>query len=244
MLAKGEPMQPEIDKQKMREMLLGSDLLRTIPEHEFDAVARGLRQLRFPRGSMIFQKGGEGRSVMFLAAGRVKIVSVSPDGTEVIHNIIEVGEIFGEMALLDGKPRCADAIAAIDCEVVEFSRPNFLAILERNPGVGVEMMAILCDRIRQSTAFVEDAVLLDAGTRLLNRLRALADQYGRPDSDGKTLRIEHGLSQQEIGESVGLTRVSINRLLGRWRAEGLIEDGRGYIVIRDSAFLKGSGALG
>ena len=69
----------------MREMLLGSDLLRTIPEHEFDAVARGLRQLRFPRGSMIFQKGGEGRSVMFLAAGRVKIVSVSPDGTEVIH---------------------------------------------------------------------------------------------------------------------------------------------------------------
>jgi CRP-like cAMP-binding protein len=136
------------------------------------------------------------------------------------------------MALLDGKPRSADAVAAADSEIIELAREDFLDILRRNPEAAIEMMAILCGRIRQATSFVEDAVLLDSRARLLQRVKSLADQFGKVDGDG-AVRIEHRLSQQEIGKSVGLTRVSVNRLLSQWRSEGLIKDGRGYLVVPD-----------
>lgn len=220
-----------ISSLRLRELLHSSDLLRAIPERELDTLAGRVRRSRHARGELIFTRGDAGTGVMLLVSGRVKIVSVSQSGTEVIYNIIEPGEIFGELALLDGKPRSADAIAAVDSEVVELARRDFLEVMARNPDMATAIMVILCGRIRQTTSFVEDAVLLDAGTRLLHRLEALAEQYGRRGPAG--LRIEHGLSQQEIGESVGLTRVSINRLLSQWREAGLIEDGRGFIVIRD-----------
>lgn len=218
-------------RSELREMLGSSELLEAIPEHELDELTQRVRRRTLPRGQVLFMKGDEGSSLMFVASGRVKIISLAPSGSEVIHNLIEAGQIFGEMALLDGKPRSADAVSAVDSEVFEFSRQDFLAILKRNPDAAIRMMEILCGRIRRSTDFVEDAVLLDAGTRLLHRIRALADQFGSPASGSSSLRIDHGLSQQEIGESVGLTRVSVNRLLGQWRVGGLIEDGRGYIVV-------------
>jgi len=222
-----------IGKEDFRSLLRSSDLLEQIPDHEVDDLARRVRLVRCARGKMIFMKRDEGADVMFVLSGRVKIVSTAPSGAEVIHNIIEAGQVFGEMALLDGKPRSADAIAAVDSEIVELSRKDFLEVLLRNPQSAVKMMEILCGRIRQSTSFVEDAVLLDSGTRLLHRLKTLAEQYGKPEPDGRGQRIDHKLSQQEIGESVGLTRVSVNRLLSQWRSEGLIEDGRGYVIIPD-----------
>lgn len=227
-----------IDSRQLRDMLRSSDVLRAIPEHELDPLAARLRRSRYTRGRLLFTKGDEGTGVMLVVSGRVKIVSVSPSGGEVILNIIEPGHVFGEMALLDGKPRSADAIALLDSEVVELSRKDFLDVLGRNPDAAVQMMVVLCDRIRQATSFVEDAVLLDSAARLLHRLKALAEQYGRTEADGRSLRVEHGLSQQELGESVGLTRVSINRLLGQWRERGLVEGGRGWLVIRDLAALE------
>lgn len=222
-----------IGKDELRHLLRGSDLLGQIPDHEIEKLAGRVRRIHCPRGKLIFMKRDEGTEVMIVARGRVKIVSASPAGTEVIHNIIEAGQVFGEMALLDGKPRSADAIAAVDSEIVELSRKDFLDVLRRNPEAAIQMMAILCGRIRQSTSFVEDAVLLDAGTRLLNRIKTLSDQYGAPSKHEGAIRIEHRLSQQEIGESVGMTRVSVNRLLSGWASQGWIERGRGWIEILD-----------
>jgi CRP-like cAMP-binding protein len=221
-----------IGREELWELLRGSDLLGRIPKHEIDQLTKRVRRHSYSRGELIFMKEDEGREVMLVASGRVKIVSASDTGTEVIHNLIEAGQVFGEMALLDGKPRSADAVAAADSEIIELAREDFLDILRRNPEAAIEMMAILCGRIRQATSFVEDAVLLDSRARLLQRVKSLADQFGKVDGDG-AVRIEHRLSQQEIGESVGLTRVSVNRLLSQWRSEGLIKDGRGYLVVPD-----------
>ncbi len=226
-----------IGREELLTLLRSSDLLCQIPDHEIDALATRVRRVQCPRGQLIFMKRDEGTEVMFVAEGRVKIVSTSPTGTEVIHNIIEAGQVFGEMALLDGLPRSADAIAAVDSEIVELSRHDFLDVMRRNPETAIQMMAILCGRIRQSTSFVEDAVLLDSGTRLLHRLKTLADPYGSDGVDGG-LRIDHKLSQQEIGESVGMTRVSVNRILSQWTNDGLIEHGRGYVVIHELAKLE------
>jgi CRP-like cAMP-binding protein len=206
-------------------------LLSAIPDHEIEDLAKRATREDYARGDILVTKRDGGHSVMFVAKGRVKIVGISPTGSEVIHNIIDEGEVFGEMALLDGKNRSADAIAATDSNIVEFTRDVFLDILRRNPEATIQMMLILCGRIRQSTAFVEDAGLLDSSMRLLNRLKALADQYGIHEANRTAIRIPHQLSQQELGESVGLTRVSINRMLVRWREAGWIRDGRGVITV-------------
>jgi CRP-like cAMP-binding protein len=158
---------------------------------------------------------------------------VGESGSEVLLNIINPGQVFGEMALVDGEFRSADAVAIEQTEIVTLLRRDFLPILRRHPDAALRMMAVLSGRIRQTTAFVEDAVFLDVPTRLLHRLVALAEQYGETDPKTGALRIQHGLSQQSLGDSVGLTRVSINRQLGTWRHRGLIEDGRGWVTILD-----------
>ena len=218
-------------------MLRSSDLLRTIPEHELEALTPLVRRARYAANQVIFHRNDEGASVMFVVSGRVKIVAVAPNGAELIHNIMQPGQVFGELALLDGKPRSADAIAATQTELLTLSRRDFLDVLKRNLEVATSMMAILCDRIRQASSFVEDALLLDGQARLLHRIQAMAEQHGFLEPDG-SVRIEHHLSQQELGERVGLTRVSVNRMLGAWRDQGLIEDGRGFIVVRDMARLE------
>lgn len=219
------------------ELLRASPLLRSLSPEALDQLAARVRRSHFSAHQVVFRKGEEDGGMMVVVSGRIKIVSVSPAGAEVLLNLIEPGQVFGEMALLDGKGRSADAIAAVDTELITLYRRDFLPFLYGSPQAVADMMAILCGRIRQATAFVEDAVLLDVPTRLLRRLRALADQYGRPQPDGVGIRIQHGLSQQELGDSVGLTRVSINRQLAAWRERGLIRDGRGYIVVPDMAGL-------
>ncbi len=175
---------------------------------------------------------------MFVVSGRVKIVSVARSGAEVILNIMQPGQVFGEIALLDGEPRSADAIAATETHLLVLSRRDFLEMLSRNFDVALQMMAVLCNRLRQATLFVEDAVLLDSRTRLLHRLKLMANQYGTVEPDGIGVRVAHGLSQQELGDAVGLTRVSINRVLSDWRDRGLIEAGRGWVVVRNFSALE------
>jgi len=227
-----------LSRKQIVELLRGSLLLRSLPAEMLERVAPRVRSFRCPADQLIFRKGDEGEGMMVVVSGRVKIVSVSPSGGEVLLNIIERGEVFGEMALLDGKTRAADAVAACDTELVSFYRRDFLPLLDENPEIARDLMGILCARVRQATAFVEDAVLLSAESRLLHRLKALAEQFGRPEPGTGGIRIEHGLSQQELGNSVGLTRVSVNRHLAAWRDQGLIRDGRRYIVVPDMARLE------
>ena len=173
-----------------------------------------------------------------MVEGRLKALTTSREGDDVVFTIFGPGEVFGEMALLDGKPRSADAVAATETELITLHRRDYLPVLYKNPKAVGQITSILCNRIRQTSAFVEDAVFLDAPARMLRRMRALAEQYGRPEPDRVGIRIQHGLSQQELGESVGLTRVSINRHLAAWRERGLIQDGRGYIVVPDMSKLE------
>jgi CRP-like cAMP-binding protein len=214
------------------ELLRESDLLRSIPVPDLEQLTSRVHRSQYRAGEVIFSRRDAGDSVMFIASGRVKIVSVSSDGGEVILNFIEPGHVFGEISLLDGKPRSADAVAAVDTDLVTLYRRDLLPILRKNPDVSAKMMEILCERVRQATLFVEDAVLRDAQTRLLNRLKALARQLGS-QRVGAGVCIQHGLSQQDLGDSVGLTRVSINRILHSWRERGLIEDGRGFTIVHD-----------
>src|SRR5262249_54522204 len=98
------------------------------------------------RGHVIFKKGDVGNSLYAIRNGSVKIAVPGGDGREAMFNILDKGEIFGEVALLDGQPRTADAVAITDCELLSISRRDFLSLIHREPKVGILIIELLCAR--------------------------------------------------------------------------------------------------
>jgi CRP-like cAMP-binding protein len=199
-------------------------------------LARAARVRRYAAGQTVFRQGDPSETLVVVLAGRIVVSALSPEGAEVILNLMEPGEVVGEIGALDGGPRSADARAARDSRVLLIPRAALLRELEAEPRATRTLVRLLCARLRQTTAFVEDATLAPLAARLLHRVQALARSYAGVDGAATApgpWRIEHGLSQQEIGESIGASRVSVNQQLNAWRAQGLVEFGRGFIVVRD-----------
>lgn len=149
---------------------------------------------------------------MILVEGRVKITTAATNGRERILNILEPGETFGEIALLDGAPRCADAEAMEPTSAIVVGRESFEELPACDPMVARRGIADLCTRVRKTTAVVEDTLFLSPATRQARRLRALVQQGGGVANGHNGWTLE-GLSLQELADAVGLTRESVNRQL-------------------------------
>lgn len=183
----------------------------------------------------IFYKGDPGDSMMAVLAGRVKIGSTSADGKEVVFNIINTGEIFGELALLDGKDRSADAVAIEPVELLVLHRRDFLPYLRQEPELCMRMFAVLCDRLRATSEQVED-LMLHQSARLAKRLLFLAERFGRETKDGILIDIK--MPQGELAKQVGMRREGLNRQLSQWRDAGIVAMEDHMIVVKDRTRLE------
>ena len=181
----------------------------------------------YDAGDEIFARGSPGQSTMAVLRGAVKISSQSPEGKEIVLNIINAGKLFGEIAMLDGRERTADATAVDECELLVMYRRDFLPFLERRSDICIMVIETLCKRLRQTSEQVEDVMFGDLGSRLAKVLLRLAQEGGR--SQTPVLRV----TQQELGSMVGSARESVNRHLHVWQEAGLITLGKGVISICD-----------
>ena len=123
---------------------------------EIDTLSHFARVESYRAGKEIYAKGSLGRSMMAVLRGRAKMASVSRDGKEIVFNIMHPGEIFGEIALLDGGQRSADAIAMTDCEILVLDRRDFTPLLEKRADICLVLLRILCQRLRQTSEQVEE----------------------------------------------------------------------------------------
>ena len=224
--------------EKHKEAALASHyLLRHLRPEELRRLAAAAQVTRHPRHATIFQKGDPGSSMMAVLRGRVKISTYSNDGKELVLNIIDQGGVFGEIAVLDGRPRTADAIALEETDLLVLERSQLLPALTGNPEVAARLLAVLCQRLRQTSEHLEDALLREAPSRLARGLLRLAETFGRPvPGDGVRLNIK--LSQQQIGSLIGASRESVNKHLNDWQRAGHLAMDGGFIVIRDRAILE------
>ncbi|MFO7664368.1 MAG: Crp/Fnr family transcriptional regulator [Chloroflexota bacterium] len=190
---------------------------------------------RFSDGQMIFQRGDAGASMMLVLRGQVKISIVSDDGKELIFSIIPPGECFGEIALLDGQARTADAIAVGDCTLFVLTRSDFIPFLERHPQVAIRLLAVLCARVRATSEFIERLAFQNLPARLARLLLDLAATQGATTPAG--IRIACKLSQQEIGNLIATSRESVNKQLRTWQAAGLLKIDHGIITLLQPAAL-------
>ncbi len=181
---------------------------------------------------MLFLKGDPGDALYAVRRGQIRIATGTEAGRRLTLNLLGSGDVFGEVALLDGHPRTADAIATEPTELFMVRRRDFLDLLERQPGVAVRIIEFLCVRIRWMSERMEESVLLPLSARLSRRLLALADDYGS----------ELHISQEELAIFVGASRESVNRQLQTWRRGGILELGRSRIHLLDPARLSAAGA--
>jgi len=219
---------PPPSLQERQELLKSHFLLGKLGDSDIAALLAHAHVERFAAGTEIFAKGSPGQSMMAVLSGSVKITSSSPEGREIVFNIMGPGEIFGEIALLDGLERSADLIALTDCELLVILRRDFLPLLQRRADLCIMLLELLCQKLRRTSEQVEDVSFEHLNSRVAKALLRLADPAaagGKP----AVLRV----TQRELGHMVGGSRESVNRLLQAWQKTGLVELGKGTIAIRD-----------
>lgn len=188
-----------------------------------EAIAGLCTTRRLGADETLFFKGDEGDALYAVRRGQIRIVTGTAGGRGLTLNLLGPGDVFGEVALLDGRPRTADAVATEPTELFIVRRREFLRLLERSPHVVVQVIELLCERIRWMSERMEESVLMPLSARLARRLIALSEDYG----------VEVHVSQQELAGFVGAARESVNRQLRMWEREGLVELGRSRISLID-----------
>jgi len=172
-------------------------------------------------GETLFQKGDEGNALYGIRRGQIRIETGASDGARLTLNFQGPGDLFGEIAVLDGQKRSADAVAAEATELFVLRREDLLAYLEREPKVAIRLIELLCARLRQVSERMEESMLQPLPVRMARRLCALAEDYGS----------EVHISQEQLGIYVGAARESVNRQLQLWRRDGILELKRGRIEL-------------
>jgi CRP/FNR family cyclic AMP-dependent transcriptional regulator len=233
---RGGPTVAQPQRDVKRTALRTSPLFKAMQPEEVDAILDFATERRLRRGQVVFQKGDTGSSMMAVLSGRVRISAVNADGKEITLNVINPGEVLGEIALLDGQPRSADASAIEDTVLLVVERRNFLPFLTNNQMLASRLLAVLCEKLRSTSLALEQIALFDLEARLARLILKLAADYGRRSADGT--RIEMKLSQRDISNLVASSRESVNKQLAIWRDSGVlaIEDGR--IIVRRSEDLE------
>ncbi len=182
----------------------------------------GLCQTReLGTGEVLFQRGDHGDALFGIRRGQVRIEAGVADGGRRTLNFLGPGELFGEVAALDGQKRTSAATAGEPTEVFVLHRDDLLDHLEREPRVAVKLIQLLGARIRWMSERIEESVVQPLPVRLAQRLCALAADFGS----------EVHISQEQLGVFVGAARESVNRQLQLWRKDGILDLQRGRIVL-------------
>ena len=179
----------------------------------------------YPRGTTLFTKGDPGTSLFAVCSGTIRIGVPSPDGRDAVFNLIREGEIFGEIALLDGQPRTADATAMTNCELMVIDRRDFVALVRSQPEIALKIIEVLCARVRRTSQQVEDVLFLDLPGRLAKQLLRL---HSAEQAAGRN---KVSMTQRELGQMIGMSRESTNKQLREWEQRHWVRLERGGIVV-------------
>ena len=191
-----------------------------------DRLAPRVITTRVKKGAAIFHKGDIGSKLYAVRAGAVRISAPSEQGKDAIFNLVVPGELFGEIAFLDGGQRSADAVAIDDCELMVIERRDFIPLLRDDPEVAIRLINILCARLRRTSEQVEDMVFLG----LPNRLAKVLLHLYRPSATALPSSKIH-VTQREISQMIGVSRESANKQLQEWQRRKWLKLERGGMVI-------------
>jgi len=195
-------------------------LFSDLSDSELDRVFRLMEEKSYSRGEIILNQEDEGDSMFVIIKGRVKIFLMAEDGREVILSIMKPGDFFGEMSLLDGKPRSASASALEPSDLLVLKRDGFASVITASPGIALKIMSEMSGRLRIADERIGSLSLLDVYGRVARVLLQLAKSEGKPCPEG--IVIESLPTHHDIASMVGSSRETVSRVLGDLSRRGYL----------------------
>jgi CRP/FNR family cyclic AMP-dependent transcriptional regulator len=222
-----------VDVRSMGEALAAVPLFGGLDEEGLAGLLRGMRIRKFRRNETVFHLGDPGDALFIVMSGSIKITLPAETGDEAILATLRPGDFFGELALLDGAPRSATAVAIEPTETYILPRDRFRELIATEPVMREALLATLAAEVRRLTHHVEELHFLDTTGRLASRLARMANEpSAMPQPDG-SIRLPGPLTQGDLAAMIGCTRQSVNKLLGMFTDDGLLRLERDRIVILD-----------
>jgi len=215
------------ERQEIAAALRASFLYPALGPAELAQFAASARRESYRAGEVIFRMGDPGLTMMIVEAGEVRISYPAPDGRTATLNELGRGAVFGEIALIDGGERSADAVAATNCTLIVFERRVFLDMLRESWPLTEAVLKLICARLRRADQRMADLAFSDLPHRLAKLLIARA----KPTRRGSPPRVSD--SQSALATLAGGSRENVNRWLRKWQREGMIAIAEGRIALLD-----------
>jgi CRP-like cAMP-binding protein len=213
-----------------------SALFRGLSDTALARLAEIGSEREWQQGAILFSKGDPANSIQLVVEGRVSIREVTADGRSLTLAIFSVGEVIGEVGVVDGRPRSADAVADSLARVFIVERRHFLSYLENHPTLAIRLMQTICARLRETNELVEGMAFRTVRARVAQRLLSLAQ--GANETPPPKIQDVLPLTGQELADYCALTRESVSKQLARWREQGIVSIARGRISLLDMAALE------
>ena len=219
------------------ELLQSVSIFWDLNENDLGHIADKMVAKHFENGNYIFLEDSDGEQCFFVLEGSVKVTRLSKDGREVILAMLNEGDFFGEMSLLDGESRSANVIALEKTKVLTLDRNDFIEVVNDYPQIAVQLLKELARRLRKSDRQIASLSLSDAEKRIALCIIRFADEQG-VIQNGK-VSIPKTPIQQDIANMAGTSRETVSRAMGLLEKEDLIErNGRELIILDYKKFIK------
>lgn len=219
------------------ELLSGVSIFSKLSRQDLEELGRLAVFKTWPAEAAICFQGEPSDSMYLLLSGSVKVVETSSEGEPRILGILEHGEFFGELAMLDGQPRSATVTTCETCETASISHVDFRKFVSARPEVMWKVTEALCERVRKTSDDMLEMTSHDVPHRLLTTLTRLCEKHSQRRADGSLL-ITMKLSLRELAAMVGANTNEVGRYLRQYQQEGLLELGKDrQLIVRDPGAL-------
>jgi len=209
------------------DIIRNSAAFRELDDQSLTEIADLCVTRTFNPGETVFRQGEPGHTLVGLISGKIRISVNSQSGQELNLNLIEPGEIVGEIAFIDGGTRTATGTAVVASRCITIARKPFLRLMDRRPQISRHLLALLCERVRWTSQLVADSAFLSVPDRMATRLLDLAQLRNREVAQEAVVR----LPQQELADYLGVSRQVVNGYLREWQRKGQVRLSRGTITL-------------
>src|SRR3954469_24825491 len=214
----------------MDAVLANVPLFAALDEETAELLAAALTTRTVVRGHVVFSEGDTGDRLFIVLDGKVKISRSAADGRENLLTVLGRGEMFGELSLFAPGPRTATATAVTESTLASLDHDDLRPLLLEQPGVAVQLLRALAQRLRRTNEAMADLVFSDVPGRVAKALLDLSEKFGQPEAGG--VRGRHDLTQEELAQLVGASRETVNKALSEFANRGWLRlEGRSVLLL-------------
>jgi CRP-like cAMP-binding protein len=216
-------------------LLHNVDIFSGLSPELTDQLVRSLNSISLKKNTLIFGKDSEGDGLYIIRSGQVKVVLQNEEGKEIILATFQSGDFFGEMSLLDGRPRSANVFTTQNTQLLVLSRESLFQHIEQYPTTGLKILTEMSARLRRADEVIGNLVMLDAYGRVARVLIELSEQHGEVTEEG--ILIKERPTQQDMASMIGTTRETVSRILSDFQKRGLLST-EGKTILLSHGFME------